>query len=412
MPPDKSFRFKSGVLLPAAVAISLLGFFAYQIRSPASVSQGGQRLPRYANQVLAACKDADHKPSCYDREIPKLMDALSLEEAFQVTRLVQQNDPNYFYCHVLGHELASRETARDPARWKDVIPRCPSGMCSNGCLHGAFQERFRAESLPDAEIAELRAELTGLCRTRPGWEPTGLERGTCYHALGHLAMYITAADTRKSLRLCAEILGADGAGGYLPICQDGVFMQIFQPLEPEDFALVKKVGPKRQADLRPFCDSFAGEARAACLRESWPLFAEAVRTPAGLVEFCRQVGEPVWERRCFTGMFYVLAAQFNFDENKIKALCLGLPHERRSQCFSNSASRFIETDYRLIGKSLDFCSTAAALGIGEDCYRELLFYSTYNFHPGSPEFRRLCESLPEPWQARCLNREQVTDFPG
>ncbi|MEZ4200780.1 MAG: hypothetical protein R3B69_04370 [Candidatus Paceibacterota bacterium] len=91
-------------------------------------------------------------PKCYDEEIPKLMDAgMSMEDAFAVTATIQDLDPSYQYCHVLGHELSAKETAKDPSRWKDVVARSPLGMCSNGGVHGAFQERFRVEHFDEDE---------------------------------------------------------------------------------------------------------------------------------------------------------------------------------------------------------------------------------------------------------------------
>lgn len=369
------------------------------------------RYAQYAAQVLEACTTAEHRPSCYDREIPKLMDTLSLADAFTVTRLVQEKDSGYPFCHVLGHELAARETKKDPSQWKDIIHRCPSGTCSNGCIHGAFQERFRAESLPPDKVAELLPELTDACEAKADWNPTGLEQATCYHALGHLTMYIVSADIHTATSLCEKISLKPDGRDYRQVCYDGAFMQIFQPLEPEDFALVKNIGPKHQDDLAPFCRQFTGARKVSCLREGWPLFGREVRTPEGLMKFC-SLFDAQFRRACFSGMFYVLAVQFNFDDRVIKDFCLGLPDPERGQCFAGTASRFIETDYRLIDRSVAFCRAAEALGVAEDCYKELLFYSTFNFRPDSPDFQRLCERLPEPWKTKCLDREPVTDFRG
>ncbi|MBX9765211.1 hypothetical protein K2X83_01060, partial [Patescibacteria group bacterium] len=110
-----------------------------------------KNLERLAEKVIATCSKESYPPTCYDEEIPRLMDTgLSMEEAFQVTTVIQNKVSDYFYCHVLGHNLSAKETAKDPSKWTEVVARCPVGMCSNGCLHGAAQERFRAESLSEA----------------------------------------------------------------------------------------------------------------------------------------------------------------------------------------------------------------------------------------------------------------------
>ncbi|MCH7524523.1 MAG: hypothetical protein IIC74_05825, partial [Bacteroidetes bacterium] len=146
---------------------------------------------------------------------------------------------------------------------------------------------------------------------------------------------------------------------------DGAFMQIFQPLEPEDFALVQGKQPQKE-ELVSFCDQFSGEKKSSCWSEGWPLFYEEIKTAEGLVEFCSYlVDDPIQHKRCYNALFYVLVAQFNFDEQDIINLCSGLPQERRGQCFANSASRFIETDARLVDESVTLCSFAKNFGVEE-----------------------------------------------
>ncbi len=54
-------------------------------------------LQKYAQDVLAKCSKEKYRPGCYDKEIPKLMDYISMEDAFRVTRIVQDEDKNYFF---------------------------------------------------------------------------------------------------------------------------------------------------------------------------------------------------------------------------------------------------------------------------------------------------------------------------
>ncbi len=397
-------RAKAG-FTPRNIAIGLavlIGLFAvlFSLGRPGDQERS---LERRAESILQACADTAHRPSCYDKEIPNATEDLSLEDALRITRIVQEKDGNYWYCHVLGHELASRETAKNPDQWKNVVARCPSGMCSNGCIHGAFQERFRAEALPDASLAELAGELSGTCMARPGWNPTGLERATCYHALGHLAMYTTRAETVKSSDLCDAIITADGADQFRQICYDGVFMQVFQPLEPEDEALVQDIRPTADT-VRGFCGNFQDMRYGSCWSESWPLAYGEVTTPDGLVRFCSAIDGGDQRDRCYNALFYVLMAQFNLDLERMKTLCRGLPQDRQGRCVASAASRLIETDARLIDRSVALCRWSQTLGVADVCWEELLTYSTYNFHKGSEPYQRLCGALPEPWQGRCLSR--------
>lgn len=369
-------------------------------------SKTDKLLTQYAEEILAKCTSFTHHQTCYDKEIPVLMEqpaGLTLEEAFEVTRLVQQKDPSFPYCHVLGHNLSAKEVKKDPTKWKEVVTRCPSGLCSNGCIHGGFQEKFRAESFTDTQIQAVKPDLIDLCEKRGKWNPTGLEQASCYHALGHLTMYLTDANTGKSVKLCEEITLKDDGRDLKHLCYDGVFMQIFQPLEPEDFALVKGKQPAKQ-DVESFCSKYEGKIKGSCLSESWPLYRqEILDDPKGLVNFCSRSAKDQ-QKRCYASLVYVLTGQMNFDSDKIKKYCLGLPQTVQEICFANAASRMIETDYRYIEKSVDFCSRSETSANKEACFQELLKYSTYNFHKGSEEFFALCNSLPDVWKTKCLSK--------
>ena len=360
-------------------------------------------LQKYAHEVLAKCQNEKYTAGCYDKEIPKLMDSISMEEAFKVTSLVQAQDRSYTYCHVLGHKLSAREIDKDPSKWKEVVTRCPSGVCSNGCIHGGFQERFRSETFTDEQINEVKVDLVDLCEKRGTWRPTGLEQASCYHALGHLTMYLTSADISRATNLCEEVGIKKDGRDFSQLCFDGSFMQLHQPLEPDDFALIKgkEVG-KDQIDS--FCAKFSGKKKGSCISESWPLYRqELINNPNALLDFCSKEEESE-QSRCFAGLFYVLVAQFNFDFQKIKNYCLNLPQDISGLCFANAASRLIETDYRNIATATQLCSSSQTIANQESCYGELVKFSTYNFHPGSEQFLELCNGLPESWKSKCLGK--------
>ncbi len=401
----RHFFWITGIGICAAIFITAVGMVIAQkisIQKIFPLSRiDAKEQSRLADNIVSRCRDESSRPTCYDREIPRLMDTISMEDAFAVTRIVQDRDRSYSFCHVLGHELSAREVKKNPDEWKTVIARCPSGMCSNGCIHGGLQEKFRSESLTDSQARALIPDLQTLCEEKQNWKPTGLERGTCYHALGHLAMYMTGGDVEKSAALCDDIT-TDGPGrDFHHVCLDGVFMQIFQPLEPEDFALVK--GKQPSADTRNiFCDRFSGEQRGSCISESWPLFAEQVKKPEGLVAFCGKE-EKDEEDRCYSGMFYILTVQFQFNTDAMQAFCAGLPVSRRGQCAAGVASRLIETDYRNVAKSVQFCADASRYDPSDRCFADMTSAAAFNFHPGSKDFLDLCGRLPEKWKNVCLD---------
>lgn len=399
---------RTTLFLCAAALVFISPVFLYQyagqVRDMYNAYQTGHTLQELAQKAVAQCSGEVYKPACYDEVLPAFMDTgLSMEDTFRVTRYVQQLDPSYWYCHVLGHRLSERETAKDPQQWVGVIGRCPSGVCSNGCIHGAFQERFRKSEMTPEEAYALIPELQHVCESSATKTFTGLEQGSCYHALGHLTMYMTGADVSHALRMCEELAYKDDGRDFRRLCYDGLFMQIYQPLEPEDFGLVANIAPKTQMAAKAFCDTYSGEVRSSCRSESWPLFDAEIHTPEGLVSFCDKETNVDSRRTCYSGLMYVITPSFDFDARKVAAFCEALPERVQGLCFGNAASRTIETDYALADKAVAICESAGDMR--ERCFEELLFYSNYNFHRDSLEQQTFCYALPIPWAARCGEKE-------
>lgn len=394
-----------GTALCIFIAIELVVLLSGYQRNQRSITypNSGVSFQRIAREIVNFCASSPYKPSCYEKITPLKTQLITMEDAFTVTKFVQRQDPSYAYCHVLGHALSARETAKNPDAWKEVIPRCPSGMCSNGCIHGAFQERFRSEVLADSQITTLKPDLQTVCEPRETWKPTGLEQATCYHAVGHLLMYITQAEIPKSLQLCDDVALKPNGADLRQICYDGVFMQLFQPLEPEDFALIRGKEPTRET-VAALCNAYQGKQNGSCVSESWPLFRDTILTPQGLIAHCAKLRDAVEIDRCYMALFYVVTAQFEFDTNRIASYCNGLAPAYRKLCYANAASRFIETDYNNMQKAITLCQAASEKGAEAACYDELTKYATYNFHPGSESAQTLCQMLPDPWKTNCVTQ--------
>lgn len=401
----RSFRYISILLLVIAnilCGIIFLRFFLHGQKA------GVENLHSLAKDIVDTCKSTRDKATCYDTAVPKLMKTITMEQAFQVTKIIQDLDTTYRYCHVLGHQLSAAEVDKDPSKWKEVISRCPSGVCSNGCIHGGFQERFRKDHFTDEDLKTYLPDLLSICEESKTFHPTGLEQASCYHALGHLTMYITNGEIKKALPLCDKISVKSDGRDFSQLCYDGAFMQIYQPLEPDDFRLVEGKQPTRSS-VKAFCDSFASAPRNSCISESWPLYREKmVKDSQEIVKLCSQSPETSRDR-CYSAMFYVVTAQLNFDVDRIVAYCGSLSDPLRGSCFANAASRLIETDYRNIDSSVELCKASAKYS-DEDaswCFQELTFYAHYNFHEGSAEQKKLCEAMPSPWNKNCLQSTAV-----
>ena len=75
----------------------VLLIFLVSIGGMIFISRKDNAFEKHATAILKICEKETYHPACYDREIPKLMDkGLSMEDAFAVTRLIQEKD-NYPY---------------------------------------------------------------------------------------------------------------------------------------------------------------------------------------------------------------------------------------------------------------------------------------------------------------------------
>ena len=362
-------------------------------------------LRKYAQQVQDKCKGSHYKVSCYDREIPKLMDYISMEDAFNVTKIIQKTDNQYKYCHVLGHKLSGREVQKDLSKWKEVITRCPATMCNNGCLHGPLLTKFNNETFTNDQIAKIMPDLESICEPREGWSPSNLEISVCYHGLGHLNMYITGANVQRSVDLCYEESIKKDGRNYQQTCIQGIFMQIYKPLEPEDVALIKNVRQTKKT-VEKFCSQFIGDAYSACHNESWPLFRKEIEQPDGLTKFCTYSNDEMEQRKCFSNTLGYLTTFYVIDSislQKLANFCMGLRPQNRSKCFGDAAIRMVQIDPSYKFKALEICKSAKALS--DSCYQALAYYAQTLFKDGSKEFVAYCNLLPEPYQKQCLNKE-------
>ncbi len=359
-------------------------------------------LDTLATEAINSCQKEKYRPTCYDKVISSLMDpprSLSMEDSFKVSSIVSRADTEYGFCHVLGHKLAAKETAKNPNKWKEVITHCPSGVCSNGCIHGAFQEKFRYEYLSPEQIEKIKPELRIICQKRPEWSPSGIEQGSCYHALGHLLMYASNADIPKSVSLCQELAINESGTSFVPVCLDGVFMQMFQPLENEDFSLIKGKVPNKD-QLPNFCSKYGDLANASCWSESWPLFVPEIKVASGVINLCSNIDQQ-YRNRCFTSLFYIMPVQFQLNLDKSFEFCAEFSQDLRGKCLAQVAQRLIQTDNTYIDRAVNFCNRSQSIDQDGSCFKELATQASFTFPPNTEEYRQLCAKLPQKWQPLC-----------
>ncbi len=363
-----------------------------------------------ANRVLASCSTTAYRSTCYEREIPKLMNHITMEEAFAVTKIVQDKDPEFLYCHVLAHEISFRESAKNPSNWKDVVDRCPVAMCNYGCLHGSLVQHFRGtDVLTEAQLEEVLPDLRTVCEPRKGFSPSEIDRSMCYHALGHLAMYISGGKPDRSLTICQNVVPNPDTREFMETCAGGVFMTIFQGIDPEDIALVKDIKPQK-IQVPEFCSRYGAYTRQ-CRQESFALFRDEIATPAGYMTFCSFAQTPKEIEDCTFIVVNDVTVRVLSEPDGIDSLtsyCLGVVQDRQELCFAGIAMRMVQIEpLRYVREAQDFCKIAKQHGVGDRCFEGVIFYAAFSFPKGSANWRRYCNGLQNPWKTQCFTKEGI-----
>ncbi len=391
------------LVLVVMLSVALVGFF-FAKKNPTAFDAKGS-IESYAQQMVELCKDAPHRPTCYETEVPKLVRDISTVEIFDVVRQIRVLDSEYLYCHVLAHNLGKYEVSLDPDKWLDVVATGPTdGLCSNGFAHGAIVTRFSDEDLSKEEFDAALDDLAIACEGREGFDPTDLTKAICYHGIGHVLIHMTLAKVNESLEACEIISQKDDGRDYRQVCTEGIYMQLFQPLEPEDYALVDMLSyaPTKE-NLKKFCSDFSNNDTqyGACWREAWPLFDEQLDTGAGIENYCGQLSVSQDREQCFVSAFTIVGRSGLSTPEKMAQTCNGVSSQYQGMCFSRSANAFPEEDPQLIKEGVAFCARAEAKNAQNECYKFLARVASFNFHKDSPAFNELCAALPVEFTALC-----------
>lgn len=377
----------------AALFLALISGFFFMRTSASSVE-------RSIAAVIAACEQStDNHAPCYESEVSRLYPALSVPQLFEVIREIRRQDASYQFCHVLAHKIGERVVAEDPDRWIDAIPLNPSdGLCSNGFIHGVVGGRFRAEVLDDATLQKLLPDFRRACEPRARWQPSNLDQAICYHGLGHLYDFITNANIPKALDICTQTTTEQ----YRRVCIEGVFMQIYQPLEPDDYLMIEQMPVKPTKDtVRQFCARFRDTPvyEGACLRESWPLHP-GMDDGTGVESFCSNQPNAVEETACYQSATAIIGRQSLGNPEKAASACTQLPEKRQDMCFSTVAQAFLEENRTDASKAIGFCARAGGV-LAQRCMTWLTTQATFIFGQNESEARAFCAALPDDMKADC-----------
>ena len=100
-------------------------------------------------------------------------------------------------------------------------------------------------------------------------------------------------------------------------------MIIYQPLGPDDVALVRDLVPSKQNKIK-FCDTYKTNFLAynACNKEGWAIFRNEIFTPDGLTKFCSYTKDKNWRRSCYMSLMNPITDQKVVYDNDINWIVL------------------------------------------------------------------------------------------
>ncbi len=353
-----------------------------------------------ARSIVTECASGESQ-SCYEHVVPKLYPRLSVTQIFDVIREIRRIDPGYQMCHAVAHRIGELVVEQHPDTWFTQLSKGPSdGMCSNGYMHGVMVGRFDNFSLTEAELTKIIPDFRNACVARDDWSPTPLDRGICYHGLGHLYVITTKADLHASIKLC-EATAKNESEDFFKICAEGVFMQIYQPLDPEDFELIRLLkNPPTKETYRAFCAQYADPVvEGACLREAWPFFRDAVLAGTAVETLCANQPNDTELTNCIGTLATITGRLLLDTPDRVITSCMAFPEELRHVCFRTSAQAVVEEDRAQGAKAIALCQRAGAYA--DQCLSHLAARAGFIFSQ-TPKRSQFCDEFPYEYRAACM----------
>ncbi|MEI6863805.1 MAG: hypothetical protein WCK46_00320 [Candidatus Adlerbacteria bacterium] len=391
----------------ATVLVGLLALFLV-VSANAGLSRSLARTT--ATFFVWYCAQKPDSAGCYERTVPRLLYVVPVTDVFSVIREIQTQDTSYRFCHVLAHNIGQDEVARDTGAWVSLMHKNPpDSVCSNGYIHGIIVGRFHAAELPPEQIDAIEPDLARACEPAADWSPTNLDKAMCYHGMGHVLTFITGADMPRAVSYCKKIAIKTNGEDYSQTCISGVFMQIFQPLEPEDYELIERLPAKPTRDtLAQFCGAYkTEEERSLCFGEGWPLFRDDLKTAAGVQAFCTTVKDSATQTNCYRTALTIGARTSLGQPEKQMAVCSALPGALGQECFGILAEAFVEED-RTQGPAAAAICTHAGEQYSESCFGYLANLANFTFGSDTVNREKLCAVLPESMRQQCAKNNSST----
>lgn len=399
-----NFRILAVLLSGLALVIVLAVVHATHTVGSVALAFEGLRMSARCVQF-----DAEAQEECYRLSIPDLYPTYDVPELFRLLEFGQRIDSRLADCHFIAHRIGEVAVADNPTLWPELIGyESGIGLCSYGYVHGVTIAAYTHEGLTDEEVAREMPKFQEAC----AHGGQNLQEG-CIHALGHMMYYIAGGDITRALPFCDEATrllnyGADGPFTAERRCYTGVMMMPFFSFIDPDWEESTRYTLTRE-NVRAFCEDLKRDAYVgACLRASWPLFAEDVQQDGGVDRFCENQPNDIETTWCYGKLFVALGWLNVNDPDTMFRQCEATTEEWRSSCYIHATKEYVAegAGARAMPKATALCLRATDLHVREQCLR-MLAQSGARYERQGDGRQRFCAPLPEPWYAQCLDREDA-----
>lgn len=223
-------------------------------------------------------------------------------------------------CHDMAHDLGHRAyelygfsgamTFGDPNRLSNTST---DDICAGGYMHGILEELFLHQP-------ELKDAPGGVCAGVPY-----INRGSCFHGVGHGLMFANKRDVPTSLATCKSLVNREDAHR----CYEGVWMEMFWG--DIEHAGGNSLGWTLEDPLAP-CKNAGLEEKPACFLYAHLGYLRTHKTDyAGMIGLCTTNNlEKKDEQFCLKGVGITMMKHFSSHRlENTEPFVAGLDHDSK-----------------------------------------------------------------------------------
>jgi hypothetical protein len=188
-------------------------------------------------------------------------------------------------CHAIAHDLGQAAIAAAGGNVSKVL-NDRDDVCGGGFTHGVVEVVLGSSTHPEKD-------LLSICAPK--------QDGSCFHGVGHGAMFATGMNVRASLKLCdlvpTQLLAAR--------CGEGVFMQRFTPNAAGAHMSTSAAAGKPMAldQVQGMCDATRAPYSASCWFYSPTLWLTAHPEDfIGALRWCEESDAELGRTLCTKGL--------------------------------------------------------------------------------------------------------------